>query len=199
MDIFFSITGAAVIAIFLQNSIFERALGSNILLYAARNRNNVVGFSVVIVYVSTLSSAAVWLLDSNLSGFDYYSILMPFLYILIVSVIYIFNLVLIWRFLPKLFIKIKTYVHISVFNCSVLGALFLNSQLGSDIWHYLGFGFGTGIGFFLAGYLLYIVHARLNSELVPSAFRGIPIMLVYVGILSLAFYAFVGYSTVINV
>jgi electron transport complex protein RnfA len=195
MDTFASLLSAAVLAVFLQNSIFERALGSNILIYASRQRGHVIGFSLVIIYVTTLSSVIAWVLDRNLSDREYFGIVMPLLYILVISFIYILSLVLVWRFLPRIFGKIKTYVHLSVFNCSVLGALFLNSQFGGSLSGYIGFGIGTGVGFFIAGYLLHIAHPRLNSELVPAAFRGLPITLVYIGIISLALYAFVGYTT----
>jgi len=186
---------AAMLSILLQNSIFTRSLGSNILVYASRKREHVIGFSLVITYVTTLSSVIAWVLDKNFSDFEYFGILMPLLYILLISLIYILSLVFVWRFFPKLFGKIKAYVHLSVFNCSVLGALFLNTQFGGALTGYIGFGLGTGVGFFLAGYLLYIAHPRLNSELVPAAFRGLPITLVYTGIISLALYAFIGYAT----
>ncbi|MCL2020326.1 MAG: hypothetical protein FWG70_11325 [Oscillospiraceae bacterium] len=195
MQSLISLFNAALLAILIQNSIFERALGPNILIYASRKKEQVIGFSLMITYVTTLSSILAWVLDSFLSHLSFFSILMPVLYILVISFIYILSLVLVWRFLPKLFGKIKTYVHVSVFNCSVLGALFLNAQFGGDIAQYIGFGIGTGAGFFLAGYLLYIAHPRLNSELVPAAFRGLPITLVYVGVISLALYAFAGYAT----
>ncbi|MCL2696656.1 MAG: hypothetical protein FWE74_01090 [Oscillospiraceae bacterium] len=195
MQLFASLFNAAILAVFLQNSIFERALGPNILIYASRKREHVIGFSLVIIYATTLSSVIAWILDRNFSDRDYFGIVMPLLYILVISLVYILSLVLVWRFLPKVFGKIKTYVHLSVFNCSVLGALFLSSQFGESLAGYIGFGIGTGLGFFLAGYLLYIAHPRLNSELVPAAFRGLPITLVYIGIISLALYAFVGYAT----
>ncbi len=195
MSLFLSILNAALISIFMQNSIFERALGSNILLYASKKKGYVIGFSLVITYISVLSSIAAWYIDNTFGEFEHFEIILPLIYILVISIIYILSLIIIWAAFPKLFVKIKTFVHISVFNCSVLGAMFLNSQFGSDIGGYIGFGLGTGIGFFVAGYLLYIAHHRLNNELVPSSFRGIPIMLVYVGVLSLSLYAFVGYST----
>ncbi|MDR2560063.1 MAG: hypothetical protein LBC86_11070 [Oscillospiraceae bacterium] len=195
MQLFASLLNAAVLAIFLQNSIFERALGPNILIYASRKKMHVIGFSLVIIYATTLSSVIAWVLDRNFSDFPHFGILMPLLYILVISFIYILSLVLVWRFMPKVFGSIKTYVHLSVFNCSVLGALFLSSQFGGSLAGYIGFGIGTGLGFFLAGYLLYIAHPRLNSELVPAAFRGLPITLVYIGIISLSLYAFVGYAT----
>ncbi|MCL2638832.1 MAG: hypothetical protein FWD48_10750 [Oscillospiraceae bacterium] len=195
MELFASLFNAALLAIFLQNSIFERALGPNILIYASRKREHVIGFSLVIIYSTTLSSIIAWVLDRNFSSWEYFGIVTPLLYILVISFIYILSLILVWRFLPKVFGKIKTYVHLSVFNCSVLGALFLSSQFGESLIGYIGFGVGTGLGFFLAGYLLYIAHPRLNSELVPAAFRGLPITLVYIGIISLSLYAFVGYAT----
>jgi electron transport complex protein RnfA len=195
MDLFASMLNAALLAILLQNSIIERALGPNIMIYASRKKEHVVGFSLVITYTSTLSSVFAWVLDRYLSDFEHFGILMPLLYILVISAIYILSLIIIWRFFPKLFRHIKAYVHLSVFNCSVLGALFLNTQFGGDLASYIGFGIGTGLGFFFAGYLLYIAHPRLNSDLVPAAFRGLPITLVYIGIISLALYAFVGYAT----
>ncbi len=195
MTAFTNILMASLIAVFVQNSIFERALGINVLLYASRKREHLIGFFAAITYTTTISSAIIWNFDRLFADNEYYSVFMPILYVAVVSVLYIITLVLIWRFFPKLFRNIRKYVHLSVFNCSVIGALFLCSVQGTDIFTYIGYGFGTGIGFLLAAYLLYIAADRLNSPLVPAAFRGFPIMLVYVGILSLALYAFTGYTT----
>ena len=195
MTAFMNVLMASIIAIFVQNSIFERALGINVLLYASRKREHLLGFFAAITYTTTISSAIIWIFDGLSAENEYYSVFMPILYVAVVSVLYILTLVLIWRFFPKLFRNIRKYVHLSVFNCSVIGALFLCSVQGTDIFTYIGYGFGTGIGFLLAAYLLYIAADRLNSPLVPAAFRGFPIMLVYVGILSLALYAFTGYTT----
>lgn len=195
MQAFMNIITASLIAIFVQNSIFERALGINVLIYASRNKEHLKGFFIAITYVTTISAAIIFNFDRVFAGNEYYSVFMPILYVGVVSAIYILTLVFIWRFFPKLFKSLKRYVHLSVFNCSVIGALFLSSQHGADIFSYIGYGFGTGIGFLIAAYLLYIANDRLNSPLVPAAFRGFPIMLVYVGILSLALYAFTGYTT----
>jgi electron transport complex protein RnfA len=188
---------AALLSLFLQNTIYERAMGTNILLYAARERRFTVGFSLMITYITTISSVFAWLLNRFVLPADteLHGMLSPLLYIFVVSAVYLFSLLFIWRFLPKLFKLLRPYVHLSVFNCSVLGSLFIGSVYGESLLSYLGFGFGTGMGFLIAGWLMYIAYPRLNSELVPQAFRGMPIMTVYVGVLALALYAFVGYST----
>ncbi|MGN0577859.1 MAG: Rnf-Nqr domain containing protein [Ruminiclostridium sp.] len=195
MTVFLQIVSAALAAIFIQNSILERALGANVLLYASRKKEHLIGFFAAITYTTTITSPIIWIYDTLLGKSELYHLFMPLLYITTIGVIYVITLVIIWRFAPKLFRSLKKYVHLSVFNCSVIGALFLCTQQGSSIFSYIGYGFGTGIGFLFAAYLLYIASERLNSPLVPESFRGFPIMIVYVGILSLALYAFAGYST----
>lgn len=91
--------------------------------------------------------------------------------------------------------KHQKYVHLSVFNAAVLGALFLNTTYHADFFSYMGFGVGIAAGFFIAVFFLHIANERLNSPLIPEAFRGMPIMMVFVGIMSLAFYALTGYNT----
>lgn len=194
MELFLSITNAALIALFFQNIVFERALGANILLYAARKRENLLGIFIGIIYVTTVSSIPIYFIDMNFSESEYYNILMPLIYVAVISVVYIISLIIVWRFLPRVFKYIKKYIHLSVFNCAVLGALFLQKAQCDSLSAYIGFGIGTGLGFLLAAFLLYVANERLNSELVPAAFRGFPIMIIYIGIVSLAFSAFIGYT-----
>ena len=196
MDIFLKTVTAALVSIFIQNSILERALGANVLLYAARKKESLWGISVGITLITTISAVPVYFIDRALIDRYYYELIAPLIYIGVVSVIYTLSLILIWRISPRIFRNIRKYVHLSVFNCSVIGGLFLCSMQGDSIFSYLGYGFGTGVGFLLAAYLIYIAYDRFTSELVPAAFRGMPIMLVYVGILALAFYAFVGYGVI---
>jgi electron transport complex protein RnfA len=195
MEFLGTFVSAALLALFLQNSIYERALGINILLYASRRKRNVIGFALGLCYITVLSSAAVWCLDYFFGDYSNYYLFVPVLYILTIGIIYMASLILVWRFSLNLFKKIQKFVHLTVFNCAVLGALFLNAHIGESFASYIGYGFGTALGFFMAGCLLYITYERLNSELVPAAFRGMPIMIVCVGILAMALHAFAGYVT----
>lgn len=188
--VFTRLLTAALLGIFIENAVFEHALGVNVLLYTARRKENLVGIFVGVIYVTTLSSVFTCLTDRYFSAWEYYNILMPFIYIFIMSAIYLLTLLAVWRFLPPLFRRAKKFVHLSVFNCAVLGALFVQSNIGGTFASYVGYGLGTGLGFLLAGYLLGAASDRLNSDSVPAAFRGMPIMLIYVGVISLALSAF---------
>ncbi len=194
MEILTAIISAAMISIFVQNAIFERAFGSNVVIYASRKESHVIGFTIGITLMTTISSIITYFLDGIIIPMEYGWLFLPLIYVGIISVLYIIALLFMWRVFPKLFSKVKKYAHLTVFNCTVIGALFLNNNYGSDIYSYIGYGFGTGIGFFLACLLLNIAHEKLDSDKIPKAFRGYPIMLIYIGIISLSFYALVGYT-----
>lgn len=189
-----AIISAAMVSIFVENAIFERAFGANVTIYASRKESHVIGFTLGITLMTTVASIVTFFLDSLLLPLEHGWLFMPLIYVSVISVLYIMALLLIWWLFPKMFARIKKYVHLAIFNCTVIGALFLNSNYGSDIWSYIGYGLGTGIGFFLACLLLNIAREKLDSDKIPKAFRGYPVMMVYIGIISLAFYALVGYT-----
>ena len=194
MEILTTIISAAMVSIFVQNAIFERAFGSNVVIYASRKESQVIGFTVGITAMTTVASVITYFLDGYILPMEYGWLFMPLIYVAVISLLYIAALMFLWRVFPKIFAKIKKYAHLTIFNCTVIGALFLNNNYGSDIWSYIGYGFGTGIGFFLACLFLNIAQSKLTSDSIPKAFRGFPIMLVYIGVISLAFYALVGYT-----
>ena len=61
----------------------------------------------------------------------------------------------------------------------------------------LGFGLGSGLGYVLAVLLVTEARHRLRSRAIPKAFRGLPITLVYIGVLALAIYGFTGHSVIL--
>lgn len=184
----------ALLAVFAENIVMTRALGTSTMLVASKNKSQLFGFGACITFMTTAASFIAYFADTLLGNSAYSYIYMPLLYVMIIGIIYIVTLLFLWKFAQKLFLSVKKYVHISSFNCAVLGAMFLSGKAGSGMIEYLGFGFGSGIGFVLATYLVAVGYQRLNSEEVPEAFRGYPVLLVYIGILSLAFYAVLGHG-----
>lgn len=195
MEVFAKIVSTAMLSVFVQNAIFDRALGANVAIYASRKNSHVIGFSLGITAMTTAASCLSYFFDKLVLPLENGFLFMPLIYVGIISVLYILALLFLWGVFPKTFARVRKYAHVAIVNCTVIGALFLNSGYGSDIWGYIGYGFGTGVGFFLASFLLNIAHERLDSEKIPRVFRGYPIMLIYIGIISLAFYTLVGYSS----
>lgn len=192
--VFAHIVSLAMMSIFIQNAIFDRALGANVAIYASRHDNQLFGFTFGITAMTTLSSAVTYFLDGALLPLKYGWLFMPLVYVGVIGLLYIIGMFVLWKFFHSTFKKVRAYAHLAIFNCTVIGALLLNSTYGNDLGSYIGYGFGTGIGFFLACFLLNIAHERLDSDKIPRFFRGYPIMLIYIGIVSLAFNVLVGYT-----
>lgn len=183
-----------MISIFMQNAIFDRAFGSNVAIYASRKDEHVTGFTFGITAMTTIASIVTYFIDKPMLALEHGYYFMPLIYIGVIGVLYIAGLLILWKFFHKTYKKVRKYAHLAIFNCAVIGALFLNSNYGSDLPSYIGYGFGSGIGFFLACFLLNIAHERLDSDKIPRVFRGYPIMLIYIGIVSLALNILTGYT-----
>lgn len=189
------IVSLAMISIFTQNAIFDRAFGVNVVIYASRKDTHVTGFTLGITAMTTVASIITYFIDRALLSTEAGRYFLPLIYICVIGILYVAGLLVLWKYFHKTYKRVRKYAHLAIFNCAVIGALFLNSNYGSDLPSYIGYGFGSGIGFFLACFLLNIAHERLSSEKIPRVFRGYPIMMIYIGIVSLALNVLTGYTS----
>lgn len=184
----------AFTAIFVENIIFARALGTSTLIHISRNRANLSGFAISVVYLTSITGVVCYFIDIVINKFEHGEMYRPLIYVLMLGIIYVITLLCLWKFFYKAFRKLRKYVHVSAFNCAVLGAMFLNQKYCVSLLDYFIHGIGIGLGFIIAVYLSAIVYERLHSEDVPFCFRGYPAVLIYIGILSMAFYGLAGHS-----
>lgn len=191
-DTAMQIASVAVISIFVQNIIFTRALGTSASLFIIRKRYSVWQFGLILTVITTLSSILTYFADKRIQRLRHAYYMMPLFYVMIVGVVYVATLLFCSRFLRKYNEQIQPMIHLSAFNGAVFGALFLSSKY--NLIGHIAFGLGVGIGFILASYLISLGYDRLNSDKISPSFRGFPITLIYVGILSLAFYGLIGHE-----
>lgn len=194
MELLRNILVTAFIAVFVENTIFSRALGTSTLIVVARNRKNLIGFGLSVTYITAFISVLTYFVNRIMGGSETAYVYTPLVYILILGAVYIITLLCLWRFAPKMFSRMRKYIHISAFNCAVLGSMFLISKYCETLADYFIHGLGIGLGFVLAVYLTSIVYDRLFSEKAPYSFRGYPLLLIYVGIMSMAFWGLSGYT-----
>ena len=139
---------------------------------------------------TTLGSFLAYFIDSAVpQGMNYITLLC---YTIAVGILYILILFIIYTFKRDYFGKIKKYIHVSAFNCAVMGTLFTvngNPDNTHSLGYYILSGLNAGVGFVIAAVILIAAYRKLNSEEVPSSFRGFPAMLIYLGIISMALYS----------
>lgn len=185
----------SLIAIFLENTIFSRALGTSTALFVVRKKYNIFLFGLVLTIVTTASSFLTYFIYPLIKGLSFKYYLIPAVYVAIIGVVYLIALIITAKFMTKYRNQILQMIHISAFNCAVLGAMLLSSNVTDlSAGGFIGFGIGTGVGFMVATYFVDLAYERLSSNHVPNAFRGFPITLIYIGIVSLAIYGLIGHE-----
>ena len=181
------------IALLAANLILTQALGTSTLFIASGSRRKLVFTTVIITLFTTAGAGCAYAVDKLLP--ENYSCLTLLCYTLSVSLLYILFLTLTYIISKDSFVKIRRYIHISAFNCAVMGTLFtISGKAAQDsaLMHfgsYVGAGLQAGAGFVIAALILSAAYGRLCSAEVPASFRGFPAMLIYLGIISMAVYA----------
>lgn len=201
----------ALVSLLLENLIFTQALGTSTLMAAARNRSRLPLLAALMTIFSTLASMLLQLLYFGLGlaalPEEIRRLVQPLSYTAVVSLLYGAVLLVSYRFLGERFAAFKKYVHLSAFNCAVMGTLYLAFPADRDdlSFRFLGnvladrhtltgamlFGLQEGLGFLLAAVLISAVRERLYAKEVPAAFRGFPAAIVFIGLLSMAVYSIV--------
>ena len=120
----------------------------------------------------------------------------PLLYVLMIGVVYILTLSLCRALSKRFYPTLRPMIHLSAFNGAVFGSMYLCNLSRYRLLDIVPFSLGIGIGFMLAVYLLSLGYDHLNSDKISPSFRGFPIMLIYTGFLSLAFYGLIGHELV---
>ena len=191
----------AIVAIAAQNAIFTRALGVSRLVKIVDDGSvELFKFGALLTAVQLISSLLSFFAGRALMALTlpYKAAFLPLVLVLCSAIA--FFIVLLILVLPKKRALAKDYVTLlpmATFNCSILGTLLLTSTGGYTLVQSLGFSLGSALGYVLAVVLVNEGQRKIQSRSLPATFRGLPITLIYIGILALAIYGFSGHTPAI--
>ena len=116
----------------------------------------------------------------------------PAIYAFCAALAYILAAFLMKTFLPGIYDKVGAVLAPAAINCIVLSMPYMQRSFTLQPHEAVGFAIGTGVAFFLAALVLSEALERYRNENMPRAFRGLPSVLIYVGILSMVFVGITG-------
>ena len=189
----------AVLAIFAQNAIFTRALGvSRLVQLVGDDRTSSWLFGLQLCITQVLVAPLTWYAGSWIVPLENRAQLRPLVYVAAIAVVCLAEqlLLLLGRALPHSG-QLLRIVPLAGLNSCVLGTVLVERTQTFTLGQSLGFGVGSGLGYVLAVLLVTEARHRLRSKAIPAAFRGLPITLVYIGVLALAIYGFTGHSVIL--
>ena len=195
VGVFFSY---AVLAIFAQNAVFTRSLGvSRLVQLVGDERTSSWWFALMLCITQVLVAPLVYFAGSFIAPLPNRAQLRPVMYLTCIAAVCLFELLVLKLAKGPRSGQFIRILPIAAVNSGVLGTVLVERTQSFTLEQSLGFGLGSGLGYLLAVMLVTEAQNRLRSRAIPEAFRGLPITLIYIGVLALAIYGFTGHSVIL--
>ena len=191
---------------FLTNAVMCRALGLDRIKNMEEDSDEII-FCILQAVCSLGASCLFWLVRdlievpaAYLEQFGvskYYSnvFLWPLAAALITAAVFIVVFVITVKIAPyDRVTSAARQLPFAAFNTFVSGIILLEASAQYSFWEMLVFTLGSNLGYIISNGLLREGNRRLQNSDVPAAFRGLPIRLLYLSALAVAFYALTGHS-----
>ncbi len=179
-------------AIFVNNIILSQFLGICPFLGVSRKIDTALGMGAAVAFVLTLSTVVTWLVQTcvlNPLGLQY---LQTLAFILVIAALVQMVEIILKKVSPTLYQALGIFLPLITTNCAVLGVAIVVIQKDFDLLSSVVYAFSTALGFALALTVFAGIREQLSLVKVPRGMRGMAIVLVTAGLLSLAFMGFSG-------
>lgn len=190
-----------VSAIFVNNIVLAQFLGICPFLGVSNKLSTATGMGAAVCFVITLATIVTYLLNKYLLLPLDLEFLQTIAFILVIAALVQMVEIVLKKVSPSLYQALGIFLPLITTNCAVLGVAITvvtkEFTFGGPS-HLLGLGeavlyaFATSLGYALAMIIFSGLREHLALNDVPKAFKGIPIALITVGILAMAFMGFSG-------
>ena len=189
MGNFFAIFLAACL---VNNLILDAMLGLPPAIAVAKKIETAIGMTLAMLMALTSATLASYpfnhyvLLPLDLAGLETFS------FIIVITLAMKAAELALRRFKPALHEQLAVFFPLTLINSAALGVALLNSQHQHGLLGSLFFGVGAATGFGLVVAAMAAMQERMMAAAIPAPFRGIAIILITLGIMSMAFMGFNG-------
>ena len=189
---------------FIDNMVFAYFLGMCSFLAVSKKVSTANGLGLAVIFVLTFTVPLNWWILENILkegalswiGDRFTFISLTFLQLLmfiavIASFVQLVEMI-IEKFSPALYGSLGIFLPLIAVNCSILGGSIFMVQRDFTISEASAFGFGSGLGFYLAIVALAAIREKLKYSNVPDGLKGLGITMLLTGLMGLAFKTFIG-------
>jgi len=189
-------------AMFVENILLAYFLGMCSFLAISKKIDTSIGLGFAVVFVLTITAPANWaihnyfLQDGALAWAGFPDVDLSFLnfivFIAVIAAMVQLVEMILDKFSPTLYYNLGIFLPLIAVNCSILGGSLFLVERDYTLLESTVFGFGSGMGWFLAIVSMASIRYRLRYSNVPAKLRGLGITMLLTGLLSMAFMAFSG-------
>ena len=192
-------------SIFIENMVFAYFLGMCSYLAISKTLKNGGGMGLAVIFVLTITVPLNYLIyeyllvDGALSwiGPEYAQLDLSFLSLImfiavIASMVQLVEMI-VEKFSPALYGSLGIFLPLIAVNCAILGgSLFMQIKDFSGISEAAVYGFGSGVGWFLAIVAIAAIREKIAYSNVPAPLKGLGITFIITGLMALGFMSFMG-------
>lgn len=183
-----------LVAFAFENPVLSRALGVNKWFQKQNQLLSLLIYGGTFCWISLLSTMINYAINSMFSENKYYIALRALIFLVSLLVVYLLTLLLVSKVFPQKFRLILKMLPLSTFNTAIFATFYVIMNRNYNFLESLVYSLGTGIGYSLAIIVLYYARKRLMMSPVGRNLKGTPILLIYIGLLSLGLYGLLGYG-----
>lgn len=179
-------------AIFVNNIILSQFLGICPFLGVSKKIDTALGMGMAVAFVLMLATIVTYLIQYGLLvplGLQY---LQTLAFILVIAALVQMVEIILRKVSPALYQALGIFLPLITTNCAVLGVAILVIQKDYTLAESIAYAFSTALGFALALTVFAGMREQMALVQIPKGMRGMAIVLVAAGLLSLAFMGFGG-------
>ena len=176
----------------VSNVVLCQFLGLCPFLGVSKKVDTAIGMGAAVIFVITVASAITWLIYSFILTPLNITYLQTIVFILVIAALVQLVEMILKKSIPSLYQALGVYLPLITTNCAVLGVALINVQKEYNFIESLINGFGTAVGFTISITILAGIRERIENNDVPHSFKGMPIVLITAGLMSIAFMGFPG-------
>lgn len=191
-----STIGLFFASIFTSNILLANFLGMCSFISISRDMKSSKGLGMAVTFVLTITSVLNWLvLKYILIPRDLLYLRFIIFIIIIAATVQILEMI-IERISEQLYMMLGIFLPLITVNCAILGVSLFVEIRRYDIIQTAIYGFGSGLGWWLAIVLLAAIRQKVDKAPVPAGLKGIGITLITIGFMAMAFMGFSGMISV---
>ena len=181
-----------VSAIFVNNIVLSQFLGICPFLGVSKKIDTALGMGMAVAFVLTISTTVTFLVQKYVLDPLSLQYLQTITFVLVIAALVQMVEIVLKKVSPVLYQSLGIFLPLITTNCAVLGVAILVIQKDFSLIESIVYSVATALGFALAMVVFAGLREQLSLVSVPKAMKGVAVVLVTAGLLSLAFMGFSG-------
>ncbi|EEU12979.1 MULTISPECIES: electron transport complex subunit RsxA [Anaerococcus] len=181
-----------IASIFVNNYVLGQFLGICPTLGVTSKVETAKGMGAAVIFVVTLSSIITWVIQYYILDPLKIGYLQTVVFILVIASLVQTVEMIMKKSMPNLYEALGVYLPLITTNCIVLGVAIKNINESYNLLETTINAAAAAVGFLIALVILASIREKIEDNDLPEAFKGGPITLITLGLMSIAFMGFAG-------